>query len=178
MGLESGLALAGTQPAPQARLYLLRAAQGAWLLPPGSPSLGASHSQPCRAHFSFPLPRAPLGRVCQVLGGSLCPLDLVFRLCFPGLSPGLSCPWALTPWGWWLQSSPGPALDRNGISSWPGYSCFCCLSSQALPLGMAGRVTRLLGTPALPPSHSPLFPCLFDLLPVLVRSPLPVPRTE
>lgn len=57
------------------------------------------------------------------------PLGLGSRLCFAALPPGLSASRPLTPWGWWLQSSPGPARGRNGISSWPGYSCFCCLCS-------------------------------------------------
>ena len=89
---------------------------------------------------------------------TLCPLGLGSRLFFAVLPPGLSSSRPLTPWGWWLQSSPGPARGRNGISSWPGYSCFCCLCSQALPLGMAGRVTRLHGTPACPLATHPSSP--------------------
>lgn len=41
---------------------------------------------------------------------------------------------------------------------------------------MAGRVSRLRGTPACPLRHSPLFPCLFDPLPVLVPPSRPQDR--
>lgn len=41
---------------------------------------------------------------------------------------------------------------------------------------MAGRVTRLHGTPRLPSRHSPLFPCLFDPLPALVLPSRPQDR--
>lgn len=89
MGLESALALAGTQPVPQPRLYLPKR-PGFFLL--AAPHLGP-HSQPCRAHFSFPLPQArlhlwgllsaPFDIVRQILGGSLCALDLVSKTVLP-----------------------------------------------------------------------------------------------
>ncbi|XP_022447890.1 PR domain-containing protein 11 isoform X3 [Delphinapterus leucas] len=41
---------------------------------------------------------------------------------------------------------------------------------------MAGRVTRLQETPACPLCHSPLFPCLFDPLPVVVPPSRPQDR--
>lgn len=82
VGLESGLALAGTQPAPQPCPYLLGAAQGAWLLPPGSPSLGAS--QPAmQSSFQLSTPSVPPWQSLSGSWGSLVSFELSIQAVLP-----------------------------------------------------------------------------------------------
>lgn len=104
---------------------------------PWQPPDEGLRSQSLRAYFICLPPLAPAGLEWIPLllpTVELCaeaPVGSSYSLPFglgglgcPALPPGLSCPWPLTPWGWWLQSSPGPARDRNGISSWRGTAVF------------------------------------------------------
>lgn len=52
------------------------------------------------------------------------PLGLGSRLCFAALPPGLSASRPLTPWGWWLQSSPGPARVEMAFPLGPATAVF------------------------------------------------------
>lgn len=173
--MESGLAHPGTPssvctccaPAHGACLATFPGKPGAW--GEGCWTAGQSPASSLKPRPHFPalqlglspaLPAAPPPEFYSEapVGSSYLPVGLGVPapLPTPASRPKLplTVPLAPHPRGLVAPVSPGPVLQKNGISSWPGHSCFRCLRSSALPLGMAGRVSRLAARG--PPHPTPL----------------------